>query len=243
MKKTLCCGIAGLFLLGLLFSTGFAQDEQKILDKMIEAMGGRKVIEGIKDVTSVGDMDIVAMGITGTTTMYTKEPNKMRMDLEFMGMGMTQAFDGEVAWGIDPNSGIAEEMPEEAGDLVKKASLGNAAFLNPKKYGLTYKAKGKEEVDGKEYLLLDRVYEDGYTMTFYIDPETYLIYKSKAMSMDEMMAEVEEETVMTDYKKVNGIMTAFTLQIFRDGEEFVAVTLTEVTYNTGLEDSLFKIEE
>ena len=142
MKKSLSCGIAGLFLLGILVSPGFSQDSQKILDKMIEALGGRKVLEGIKDSTSSGDMDIVAMGITGTITMYAKEPNKMRMDLEFMGMAMTQAYDGEMAWAIDPNSGAAEESPEELGNILKNTSFGNAAFLNPTKYGITYKAKG-----------------------------------------------------------------------------------------------------
>jgi hypothetical protein len=243
MKKALSCSIAGLFLFGLLVSPGFSQDSQKIVDKMIEAMGGRKVLEGIKDSTTAGDMDIVAMGITGTITMYTKEPNKMRMDLEFMGMVMTQAFDGEMAWGIDPNSGATEESPEDMKNILKNTSLGNAAYLTPKKFGITYKAKGKEKIEGKEYLVLDRVHEDGYTMTFYIDPDTYLIYKTKSMALDEMMAEVEEETVMTDYKKVNGVMTAFSIQIYRDGEEFVALTLTEVIYNTGLEDSLFKIEK
>ena len=175
--------------------------------------------------------------------MYVKEPNRMRFDMEFMGMMITQSFDGEIAWGISPQSGVAENMPEEVAEIMKHSSYGNSALLDPTKHGIKYSYKGKENVDGKDYLVLDRVHSGGYTIALYIDPETYLIYKMKQDSFDEMMTEIVEETIMSDYKKVKGVMTAHVLTILRDGTEFGTITVTDVEFNSGLEDSFFKKEE
>jgi hypothetical protein len=158
-------------------------------------------------------------------------------------MVFTQAFDGENSWMINPQTGMAEDLPEELAEVMRHSSFGNAAFLDPAKYGIKYAFKGKERVEGKDYLVLDRVHEGGYTITIYIDPDTYLIYKMKQDSYDEMMMEIVEETFMTDYKDVGGVMTAHTLTIVRDGLEFGTMTVTGVKYNLGLEDSFFKKEE
>lgn len=242
MKRFVIGSILGLFLLGLMVSPGVSQDAQSILDKVIEAQGGRKVLEGIKDSASEATMELTQMGMGGSGIMYVKEPNMMRLDLEFMGMMITQAYDGEVAWMVNPQTGAAEELPEDLAQVMKNGSYGNAALLNPKKFGIVYKYKGKESIEGKEYLVLDRVHSDGYVITHYIDPETYLIYKIKQDSFDEMMSPIVEETVMSDYKKVNGVMTAHTIIILREGEEFGVLTITDVKFNTGLEDSFFKID-
>ena len=144
MKKILSCALLSVFMLGLLVSPGFSQDAKKILEKLIEANGGRKLLESIKDSTASATIDLPEMGMSGTGTMYTKEPNKMRLDLELMGMIITQAFDGEIAWGINPQTGIAEELPEDLAAVSRDSSYGYSAFLHPEKYGITHNYKGKE---------------------------------------------------------------------------------------------------
>ncbi|UCE42154.1 MAG: outer membrane lipoprotein-sorting protein [Candidatus Aminicenantes bacterium] len=243
MKKLLSCSLLGLFILGLLVVPGSSQNANEILEKHIKAQGGRKLLESIKDVTSIANMELTQMGISGSGTMYLKEPNKVRLDMEFMGMMITQAFDGETAWGINPQTGLAEIMPDELAEVMRNSSYGNSALLDPAKYGIKYTYKGKENIEGKDYLVLDRIHSGGYKISLYIDPETYLIYKMKQDSFDEMMTEVVEETIMSDYKEVDGMMTAHVLTILRDGTEFGTLYITEVNFNSGLEDSFFKKEE
>jgi outer membrane lipoprotein-sorting protein len=242
MKKSLCLTLTGLLIFGCLAGPVFGQSAEEILERVIKAQGGRKLLENIKDITTTANMELPQMGIAGTGTMYTKEPNMMRMDMEFMGMVITQAFDGEIAWGINPQTGMAEDTPEEVTEIIKNSSFGNSALLNPAKYGIKHTYKGKENIDGKDYLVLDRVHPGGYTISIYIDPDTYLFYKMKQDSFDEMMTEIVEETVMSDYKKVEGVMTAHALTILRDGVEFATLTVTDVDFNSGLEDSFFKKE-
>ena len=240
-RATLLC-VLSLFFIGFFTTQAQSQSADDILEKMIEAMGGREALEKIKDTTISGAMDLTQMGLSAAITVFQKEPNKSRIDIEVMGMLITQACDGEIAWAVNPQSGITEEMPAEAAEYMKRESLGNSVYLNPKKMGITFTYKGKENIEGKEYLVLEQAYADGYTSTIHIDPDTYLAFKGKGKTLNNMGVEVEAETFFSDYKKVDGIMIAHTLVSYQDGEEFMTMTITEVKFNSGLEDSLFAME-
>jgi outer membrane lipoprotein-sorting protein len=241
MKKTLSTFITGCFLLGIIASPAFSMDAKELINKMMEAQGGEKLIQGIKDSTTTGTIDIIQYGISGDITLYSKEPNLMRMDMDFMGTVMTQAYDGETGWMVDPQTGTTDVMPETMAEYVAKSAYGNDAFFNPEKYGITHTYIGKETIDGKEFHVLERKFTDGYTMTFYIDSETFLLYKTKSMTLDQMGREIEEETILSDYKEVQGMKTPHFITIIQDKEEFGTITITEINYNSGLSDDLFKM--
>ncbi|MBE0460966.1 MAG: outer membrane lipoprotein-sorting protein [Candidatus Aminicenantes bacterium] len=243
MKKFLSFCLLSSLVFYLSVSAGFSQDAGKILKKMIDAQGGKKTLENIKDSTLSGTMEMIQAGITGSITLYQKEPNKMRMDGEVMGIVITQVYDGETAWMINPQTGTAEKLPEQATEEVKRQALGNDALLNPEKYGITYTYIGKENIDGKDYFVLEQTFSDGFKASLYIDSQTYLTYKTKAATVNQMGVEVLAETILSDYKEVEGMMVPHTLTIFQDGQEFMIMTITEAKFNTGLEDSLFTMQE
>jgi len=242
MKKILSVCLFSLLMFSWMATPAISQSADDVLNKMIEALGGRKALEGIKDTTMTGTMELTQMGLSATVTSYRKNPNKTRMDIEVMGMVITQAFDGQTAWMVNPQTGSSEEMPEQFAEYSKRDSLGDEAYLNPKKYGITYALKEKESIEGREYLVLEQTFADGFKATLYIDPKTYLVYKSKSKALNQMQVEVDQETVQADYKKVNGMMIPHTVTIFQDGEEFGLMTVAEVKYNTGLEDSFFQMQ-
>jgi len=243
MKKIFSAWFLSLFLLSLITSPGLSQEASDILKKMVEAQGGKKVLEKIKDMTLSGTLEMTQMGMTGSMTWYKKEPDKVRMDMELMGMIITQAYDGETAWWVNPQTGSREEVPELQAEDMKRMALGVDAFLYPEKYGISFAYKGKEKIEEKEYLVLEQTFSDGHKATLYIDPKTYLAYKTKSTTVNQMGVEVEQETFESDFKKVNGMTIPYSIIIFQDGEEFMKLTFTEVTYNSGLEDSLFKMSE
>ena len=235
------CSI-GFLLMASLTSPGLAQSAKDILDKMIEAQGGRANLAKIKDSTASGTMEMASMGLSGLT-FYQKEPNKMRIDMELMGMVITEAYDGEIAWGFDPQTGSIQEMPAEQAQDIKRLALGNDSILHPEKYGITYSYMGKETIESQDFYVLKQAFEDGFSATLYIDAKTYLVHKTKSKAPNEMGMEVDQEVFSTDYRKVEGKMVAHEIRILQDGAEFITMTFTEVAINTGLEDSLFKKEE
>ena len=242
MKRIFSLSVLSLLLISLTILAP-CQTTEEVVEKMIQAQGGRDILAKIKDSTFTGTIEMIQMGVTGTASMHQKEPNMMRMDAEVMGMTYTQAFDGEKAWIRNPQTGSAEEMPEKFAVYMKREAMGNDALLNPQKYGITFNYTGKEKIEEKDYLVLEQTYSDGFKATLYLDPETYLIYKTKGLALNQMEVEVEQETFLSDYKEVEGVMFPHTITSYQDGEEFITITITEVSFNTGLEDSFFKMSE
>jgi outer membrane lipoprotein-sorting protein len=243
MKKTLSLILCVISLTALVTAPALSQTSKDVLAKMIAAQGGAKALETVKDTTINGTIELVQFGMTGTATLYQKEPDKIRMDIEIMGMTITQAYDGQVAWMVNPQTGATEQMPDNLAQEIKRQALGNEAFLNPEKVGVTYEFKGKEKIGEKEYILLEQTTSDGHKTTMYLDPDTYLTYKTKGTSLGSAGVEVMAETIFGDYKKVGDIVVAHSMTTFQDGQEFMRMTMTKVAFNSSLEDSFFKMSK
>ena len=242
MKKTMIFCVLGIFLLSVTATPGYSQTAKEIIQKMIDATGGRKAFESIDDSTITGTMELIQEGLSGEITIYKKEPNKMRFDIEIMGMLITQAYDGNLAWWVNPQTGATEEMPETEAASMKRDSLPRDAVFNPEKYGLTFEFKGKEQIEGKDHFVIAQTYADGFIATLYVDCGTYLLTKSKG-TVNTAMGEAEFEQYTSDYKKVHGLVSAHKLTTHVNGAEARILTITDVQYNTGLQDSLFVMEK
>lgn len=252
MKRLIITGITGLFLLSLIAAPVLELNAQEkksdpkaleIVEKMIEAMGGRKTLEAVKDTTAMGSMEMTQMGMEGSVTVYTKRPNLMRMDIEVMGMSITQAFDGNIAWGVDPQTGSVQEMPEQQTQQFSREALGDAVYLHPDKHGIVFTYKGVDTIEEVEHHVVLMTYPDGYETTFFIDGKTFLIYKSQAIAPNMMTGtDSDVETIFADYKELDGTMVSYSFTQYMDGEEFMIFTMDEIKYNTGLDDSLFKMD-
>jgi outer membrane lipoprotein-sorting protein len=244
MRKIFTLSFVCLLLLSFTTVPGFNQDASGVVEKMIKAAGGRKALENIKDTTISGTFELTQMGMEGTMTIYHKEPNMFRQDIEVMGMVITNAFDGEVGWMINPQTGATEELPEDLQDQAKRGALGygNAILLHPEKNGITYKLKGEETVDDVKCTVLEQVFSDGHVAIIYVDANTHLLYKTKQPSLNQMGIEVDTEVVFSDYKDVDGMPAPHLVTIFQDGEEFAIMTVSEIKYNSDFEDSFFKME-
>lgn len=243
MKKVYSIFLLSFFLVALMTSLGSGQTAEKIIKKMIEVQGGKKVFESIKDMTLSGTLEMVQQGLSGSLTVYKKEPDKTRRDIEIMGMTITQAYDGETAWGVNIQTGNTEEMEEQQAVEMKRESFPIVSWLYPEKYGFSFDYKGKEKIEDKDYFVIEETYPDGFKATLYVDAETYLTYKAKVKTMGPMGYEVEAEQFTSDYKKVDGMIIAHSMVSYIEGEEFMKVTVTGVMFNTGLEDSFFKMTE
>jgi len=243
MKKAIFLSVLTIGLLTLHQSWIFSQSTEDILERMIDAQGGRIALEKIKDTILTGYMEMIQMGLGGSLKTYQKEPNKLRMDATVLGAVVIQSFDGETAWiTTDPMTGLMEEMPLVMAEDFGRSALGNDVLLNPKKFGITYTLFGKELLEGKEYYVLSQNFSDGFNVSFLIDTETSLIYKTKVTTKNETGEESVVETIFTDYKNIEGILIAHKLVIYQDGSEFMKMEITNVEFNTGLEDSWFKMK-
>jgi len=244
MKKATAWILGATVLMTLATLPGYGQTAQDVLNKMIDAMGGRKALEAVKDTTVTGTAEVVQYGISASITMYQKEPNKLRIDIDIAAAGMTitQAFDGQKGWWTNPQTGTTEEMSAAMSKDTLHQALGNDSFLNPQKLGITYALKPKAKIEDKDYVVLEQTLADGHKTTMYLDPTTYLPYKTTSLASDMTGAEVNTESYLTDYKKVGGLMVAHTIRNFQNGAEAQRVSIATVTYNSNLDDALFTMK-
>lgn len=214
-----------------------------VLAKMVEAMGGRKALEAIKDTTITGQLEVNTAGMTLTApiTMYQKEPDKMRLDITIAeyNMSITQAFDGQKGWYTNPQTGSTEEMPDFMAKQFARQAAGNQAILDPKRAGVVYALKPKAAIEGKDYIVLEQTLADGHKVTLFLDPATYLPYKTQMRALDQTGAEVDAESFSENYQKVGGTMVAHAIRVLHDGVEAQKITITSVTYNSNLADAFF----
>jgi zinc protease len=252
MKKA-TLWITGLALVAaLVIMPGYAQkppapgskEALAVLDKLIEALGGRKALEAIKDMTISGTAEIVQYGLTVPVTIYQKEPNKVRVDVTIAEANMTiiQAYDGQKGWYTNPQSGATEEMPEFMAKEIARQAGESQALLHPVKAGMTYALKPKEALEGKDYVVLERTAADGHKTTMYLDPETFLPYKVAARTIGQDGSEVDSETFSTNYQKTGGMMIAFAMRTLQNGAETQRVTVTAVSTNANLDDAFFTLK-
>ncbi len=239
-KRTSSVSMLCLFLIILLASPCLGQSTKRILKRMLDAQGGKEAFENIKDMTLTGSVEMTQQGITGTMTMYKKEPDKRRVELATMDRLIVQAYDGQTAWWTNPQTGYVEEMNEQDTAAMKRQSLPLAANIEPEEYGITFIDKGKENIGGRDYHVLEQAYADGYTMLRYVDAETYLTGRTRSTRAGPGGVEIQVEQVMSDFKKVGGMTMAHSIVTYYNGEIFTTITLKEVRFNTGLDDSLFK---
>jgi outer membrane lipoprotein-sorting protein len=242
MKKATAWILSVAVLMTLAALPGYGQTAQDVLNKMIDAMGGKKALEAIKDTTITGTVELVQANMSAPITIYQKEPNKIRVDVEIAAAGMSfiQAYDGQKGWGTNFQTMATEEMSDDMSKNISHQALGNDSLLNPQKLGITFALKPKEKIEDKDYIVLEQTLADGHKIIMFIDPATYLPYKSVTKSLDPMSGgEVESESFLSDYQKVGGLMVAYSTRVMSNGAEVQRLTITGVTFNTNLDDALF----
>jgi outer membrane lipoprotein-sorting protein len=74
----------------------------------------------------------------------------------------------------------------------------------------------------------------------YIDPETYLTYKAKA-KVNQAGVEIDQETIFGDYRKEGDTVAAHSMTVFQSGAEAIRMTFNKITFNTDIQDSVFKM--
>jgi outer membrane lipoprotein-sorting protein len=243
MKKSIVSSFLCVALVALIVSPSLGQTVAEVLEKIVETQGGPEFLKSVKDMTVTGSIDLVQQGMSGSLTIYKKEPDKRRTDIEVMGMLITQAYDGKTAWWVNPQTGSTEELSGQQAEDLKRQSLALVASLDPAKYGLSYKLKNKETVEGKNYLVLEETFPDGLKANLYIDPETYLTHRAKLKVMGPAGTEVDVEQIMSDFRKEGDMMMAHSIITYQSGAEYTKISLKEIKFNTGLEDSLFKMAQ
>jgi outer membrane lipoprotein-sorting protein len=221
--------------------TASAQTADEIVNKSIEARGGREKLKAVNSVVMTGTAT-VGPGITAPATLTVRRPSSFRLDLTIQGMSLTQATDGSTAWMVNPFAGAstAQPMPaEDAADFNEDADI-DGALVDYKEKGHTVELLGKEDFEGTPAYKLKLTLKSGAVQTIYLDASTFLELKVVG-KRKQQGTEVEVESYPSNYKPVNGVLYPFSLEAKANGQTQFQLALDKIEVNKPVEDTVFKM--
>ena len=202
MKKVKLLFSASLLMAGMALH---AQTVDEIINKHIEAIGGKANLDNVKSLTMDLSMDV--MGNTAPVTEYILNGKGWKSESEFQGQKIITAYTDKSGWTINPLAGMNDPQP-----LTDAVYNGGRPQIFVGGALLDYAAKGyKAELEGKEGNDYKIKLTSGTSVSHYIiDGSTYFVTKS--ITDGEMMGSPVEITVtFSDYKKTDfGIFLPYT---------------------------------
>ena len=220
----------------LIVSTfSFAQNLDEIVQKHIEAVGGKNNWAKVKTVKTELVTKVQAAEIK--VNIFQIDKKAMRTNIAVMGMEGYSILTTTEGWNYMPFQGQTKAEAMTADD-VKKAQDGlniQDEFITYKDLGKKIEYLGKDDVDGTECFKIKMTSKDGIETTFYIDPSNYYVIKqTKKMTINGK--EVEDNTSMSNFKKLpEGIVMPYSI-VSSWGE----ATVTNITINPTIDEALFK---
>lgn len=221
--------------------TTFAQQVDDVVNNYVNALGGKDNWNKARSVKMTGSVEL-GPNMTAPVTIYIKDRTKFRFELEFQGMKMIQAYDGDSGWSVMPFMGKTdpERMSEEEVRGVKDQVDFTGDLMNYKEKGNTVELLGKEEMEGSETFKLKVSKKNGDIKYLYIDAEKYIVLKETSVQKFEDK-EVESVSIPSDYRMVSGLLFPFNMETRMDEEssQGQAVKFESVEVNPTIDNSLF----
>jgi hypothetical protein len=202
---------------------------QSVIDRHIEAVGGRAALKAHSSANIKGSITIPANGMTGTIEVFAARPNKVVARTTLAGIGdIAEGFDGKVAWSMSPMTGpmlaTGEELTQKAFDANFDGALGIASRYD------AMKTVEKTTFQGRPVykLALTRKGGGGDDIEFY-DVETGL-KAGGIMERKNPMGTISVTSSVSDYKKFGDLLQPTVMKQSTSGVEIVT-TFTSVEYD------------
>jgi len=233
------CGLTTGILLFLLSGPAIAQSGSavpsvdSILDKFVQALGGRAALEDVTAMVFTGDLTITALKTTGKTAEYFKAPNHFAFVAEIPSYGTARTvYDGKAAWNVSPKRGVIDISGPELADISRRSDIHWNLKLKEFYPGL--KVIGREKVDGKDAWALEATV-DSWTYRVYFDTETGLMVR---FDTDTHEPDGTSSVLIGDYKKVGNVQFSFAASMTSPKGGW-SRQLSDVKFNVPIDDAIF----
>lgn len=213
---------------------------ETILDKSVEATGGRANYEKLHSMVITGTMEVKAAGLKGSMVSYHAAPDKMLMEVNIPGIGaIRNGSNGELAWEISALQGPRIKEGDEKANALREGKFNSAAHWRDQ-YKQVVTA-GLEKVDGKDCYKLVLTPKEGNPETQYFDKETNLPVKV-AMTVKTPMGELPTESLIGDYRKEGDFLMPHKMTQRAAGQE-VTIQFDTVQLNVDIPKEKFDLPE
>lgn len=208
----------------------------QIIEKYVQAMGGKAALEKINSRVTKGTLDIPAVGVSGTMETYEKAPNKMASIATIAGFGeVKSAYDGTKGWADHPATGLRDLSGVELANTRLEAELHKPLKL--KELYSTITVKGKEKVGDKEAYVVEGTPKEGSVEKWYFDTQTGLLIRTDAIQ-ESPEGKIPAEIYFDEYKEFDGVKVPVAMRISTPMYA-LNIKTQEVKHNVPVDDAKF----
>jgi hypothetical protein len=199
-----------------------------ILDRHIEAIGGRSAVLARSSSHSTGTVSIPSAGMTGSVDIFTAKPDKTLLRITLGGIGsIEEGFDGKVGWSLSPMTGPTLVQGKELEQ--KRFDSDFLADLHADSRYESMATVEKTDFEGRPCYKLRLVRRGGgEDFEFY---EVASGLKAGGVTTRESpMGPIEAKTIETDYRRFGPLLQPTTIRSTAMGLQQV-ITLTAIEYD------------
>jgi hypothetical protein len=212
----------------------------EILDRAIEAEGGKAAYAALTTRVVYGTMIIGGVGVRAPLVEYAARPNKAYTTITSDAIGMIESgTDGVVAW---ENSAMTGPKIKEG--VEKASALREAAFdglVNWRELYSKVECLGTDSIQGKPCYKVVLIPAEGSPDTSFFSKDSGLLVLTR-MSVESEMGKVRVDAYAEDYRKVDGILLPFKMrQVVMGGLQEMTVVVDSIRHNVVLKEDRFAL--
>jgi outer membrane lipoprotein-sorting protein len=231
-----------LFFTLILFSNVlYSQNIDEIMTNAVKAMN-KQALDNIQTFIITGSQFVAAQGEQIPITYKLKRPDKVRIEIEYMGNTIIQSYDGKKAWMVNPLTGSKDKrnLPDNAKDqFLQIFDLLTSPLSKYGEEGYKFEYDGKESINDNNYIKVKMTDKENDVITIYIDEITNWFYKFSTV-MEKDGEKNTLEYVFEEKTKVGGTIVPTVIEIKINGETQMAYNFDEYEINVELDDKIFE---
>ena len=204
-------------------------DAREIINRHIEAIGGRQAVLAHKSMRATGTLSIPSAGMSGPFEIQSAaNPNRFVLKSSIAGIGeISEGFDGTHAWSLNPMTGPTLKTGKELEQTKLDADF-HSELRDPKNYP-EVKTVEKTTFGGRECYKVSVKRIDGVEDFDFYDAATGLRAGS-IIKRQSSMGPMEMTNIEGDYKKFGKLTQATSMTQQMMGME-QKMTLTSVEFD------------
>lgn len=206
---------------------------EQVVSKYIKAIGGAAKWKALKNMRLTVTMRTQGIDLAGEVNATAD--GKQRMEFNYSGAKMIQAYDGTTAWTINGFAGMTTPTKLEgadAEDLSDEEFLDE--FIDYKKIGSVVSYIGEEEFEGLPYHKISMKKKNGEEATYLFDDETgFLVLKRETSDGQQV------ETQFQDYGDIEGFIMPMKVIGKAGGQIQQSFIVSKAEMNVEMADALF----
>jgi hypothetical protein len=222
------------FFILLCFTKAYSQTVDEIIDKHIQAIGGKEAWKKVNTIKQEAIID--ANGTEIALELITVNQKGSRQTISFAGMQGYSLYTPAAGYNFYPWQGhmkpeaiTPEELKENEDNLDTQGPL-----IDYKEKGHMAEYVGMDEFEGTDCYKIKLTEKSGKIITFYIDPSNYFIIHSVTITK----ANGHESESKTDYSNYKKLPEGIWVPLNIGGGNTVKIKRTEI--NVPVDETIFK---